>query len=150
GEAAAELRVAARGLEVSFPPANATRRVKILLLPGAAKDVHGFAAAVKRSPVPEDLSVLAQPGPSRWRPLTTRGQRGLDSGAFGIDTLTLPYENPWNALLFTSGVDFLPNGDAAVCTIHGDVWLVSGIDEKLEKLTWRRFGTGLFQPLGLR
>ena len=37
-----------------------------------------------------------------------------------------------------------------VCTIHGDVWLVSGIDDKLAKLTWRRFATGLFQPLGLR
>jgi hypothetical protein len=150
GEAAAELRVAERQLEVNFPPANATRRVKIFLLAGAAEDVHGFVAAVKRSPAPEDLSLLSQPGPSRWHPLTTRGQRGLDSEAFGIDTLTLPYENPWNALLFTSGVDFLPNGDAAVCTVHGDVWLVSGIDEKLEKLTWRRFATGLFQPLGLR
>ena len=40
--------------------------------------------------------------------------------------------------------------DAAICTLHGDVWLVSGIDAKLEKLTWKRFATGLFQPLGLK
>jgi len=52
--------------------------------------------------------------------------------------------------MFLSGVDFFANGDAAVCTIHGDVWIVKGVDDKLEKLTWRRFATGLYQALGLR
>jgi len=46
-----------------------------------------------------------------------------------------PYESPWKALMFIAGLDFFSNGDAAVCTIHGDVWRVSGIDEKLEKLS---------------
>src|SRR5205807_726397 len=32
----------------------------------------------------------------------------------------------------------------------GDVWVVSGVDSRLEKLTWRRFATGLYQPLGLK
>jgi hypothetical protein len=96
------------------------------------------------------LATLARPGTPRWTPLTTRGQRGFGSDAYVIDTLTVPYDNPWKALFFTAGVDFLPNGDAAVCTIHGDVWLVSGVDDTLQKLTWRRFATGLFQPLGLR
>ena len=35
-------------------------------------------------------------------------------------------------------------------TAHGDVWLVHGADAKLEKLTWKRFATGLYQPLGLK
>ena len=30
------------------------------------------------------------------------------------------------------------------------MWVCSGIDEKLEKLTWRRFASGMFQTLGLR
>jgi hypothetical protein len=30
------------------------------------------------------------------------------------------------------------------------VWVVSGIDARLDKLSWRRFATGLFQPLGLK
>src|SRR6185369_14062316 len=62
----------------------------------------------------------------------------------------VPYENPWNALMFTSGHDFFANGDLAVCTAHGDVWIVSGVDDKLQKLTWKRFATGLYQPLGLK
>ena len=32
-----------------------------------------------------------------------------------------------------------------VCTWNGDVWLVSGIDDTLELLTWQRIATGLFQ-----
>jgi sugar lactone lactonase YvrE len=72
------------------------------------------------------------------------------SGALAVDTVTIPYENPWNALFFTSGHDFFSNGDAAVAAIHGDVWRVSGLDEKLGKVTWKRFATGLYQPLGLK
>jgi glucose/arabinose dehydrogenase len=97
----------------------------------------------------EDVRTLAQPAAPRWQALTTRGTLGTGSGAYLVDTLTVPYDNPWKALFFCAGIGFLENGDAAVCTIHGDVWLVSGIDEKLERLTWRRFATGLYQPLGL-
>jgi hypothetical protein len=48
------------------------------------------------------------------------------------------------------GLDFFPDGRAAVCTWSGDVWIVSGIDDALEKISWRRYATGLFQPCGLR
>ena len=76
--------------------------------------------------------------------------RSPDNAPYVLDTLTLPYDNADKALLFCSGHDLLPNGDALVCTVHGDVWRVSGIDDSLERLTWTRFATGLFQPLGLK
>ena len=38
----------------------------------------------------------------------------------------------------------------AVCSISGDVWRVSGVDDKLDHLKWRRFATGLNQPLGIK
>jgi glucose/arabinose dehydrogenase len=79
-----------------------------------------------------------------------RGQVSRDKGPYVVDTLTVPYDNPWKALMFLSGLDFFKNGDAAVSTIHGDVWIVSGIDDKLEKLTWKRYATGLYQALGLK
>ena len=41
------------------------------------------------------------------------------------------------ALMFLTAIDFMPNGDTAVCTAHGDVWLVSGIDQNLDKLRWK-------------
>ena len=53
--------------------------------------------------------------------------------------------------MFISGHDFFAKaGTAAVCTVHGDVWLIEGIDDDLDRIVWRRFATGLFQPLGLK
>jgi hypothetical protein len=49
-----------------------------------------------------------------------------------------------------SGFDFFSDGRAAVCTEQGEVWVLSGLDDTLQKLSWRRFASGLFQPLGLR
>src|SRR5205085_1858485 len=70
--------------------------------------------------------------------------------AYVADTITLPDDNPWNSWLRVAGLDFFKDGRAAISTWSGDVWIVSGIDEKLEKLQWKRFATGLFQPLGLK
>jgi hypothetical protein len=158
-----ELRVAlalkasgATGSVEGFSLALENGRADLVIAPGskmrsatvsisAAGDVKLSEAATADLP-----ATLAVPGPPRWKPLTTRGTLGTSSEAYVVDTLTVPYANPWNALFFLSGVDFLSNGDAAVCTIHGDVWLVSGIDDKLAEIKWQRFATGLFQPLGLR
>ncbi len=94
---------------------------------------------------------LAKPGAPRWLPaLETKGEVGLSTGPLAVDTLTVPYANPWKALMFLAGVDFTPDGAAFVCTIHGDVWRVTGVDKDLHKLTWKRFATGLYQPLGLK
>jgi hypothetical protein len=78
------------------------------------------------------------------------GQLAVQPGAYVIDTIPVPYDNPYKALMFLTGVDFFENGEAAVCTLHGDVWVVRGIDEQLRTVTWKRFATGLFQPLGLK
>jgi glucose/arabinose dehydrogenase len=49
-----------------------------------------------------------------------------------------------------TGLDFFPDGRLALCTLGGDVWIASGLDEKLEHVTWRRFAAGLREPMGLR
>ncbi len=151
-----------------------------LFIASADTNEAAFDKLVATSPAPEDVLALTKPGPTIWgEPLVTKGEvagvdgRGLRvegqsdkanepvppplnsqpstlNSAYVIDTITLPFKNPFNALLFCGGHDFLPDGRAAVCTLHGDVWIVDGIDEKLERITWRRFATGLFQPLGVK
>ena len=141
-KSAAQVRVAAGSQPVRF---------KVLIWRGAKENLPKFAAFVKASSPPTALKPLLAGGPPRWtEPVTTKGVVSRDHGPFVIDTLSVPFENPWHALMFTSGHDFFDNGDAAVCTAHGDVWRVSGIDDKLEKLVWKRFATGLYQPLGLK
>ena len=138
-------------IELTISESTKPRALKLLLWSGDTNTVSQFVAAAERSEPPESLAEMRQPGPRRWtEEIITRGVLSPDeSSAFVVDTLTLPFENPYKALFFVSGHDFFSSGDLALCTVHGDVWLVSGIDEKLERLVWRRFATGLFQPLGL-
>jgi hypothetical protein len=81
----------------------------------------------------------------------TSGKLSAKGGEpYVVDDVSLPVTNPWKAQLFTSGFDFLPDGRAVIATFHGDVFIASGIDDKLEKVTWRRFAAGLYHPLGLK
>jgi hypothetical protein len=147
----ATIEVEKERLLISLPPSDRKRAFKVLVWSGKTKALPEFVSLARASSGPEPLAPMLHGGPTRWNePLVTRGQVGSGKGAFAIDTLNLPFDNPWNALFFVSGHDFFPNGDIALSTIHGDVWRVSGLDEKLEKLTWKRYATGLHQPLGLR
>ncbi len=97
------------------------------------------------------LAGWTEPGERRWtEEIVTRGVRGEGDGAYVVDTITLPFDNPYGALFFVGGHDFFSDGRAALCTAHGDVWTVAGVDDDLDELHWRRFATGLFQPLGLK
>ena len=94
---------------------------------------------------------LQQPGPLLWgEPLETQGSAGEVQAGLRMDVISVPFDNPHRALMFLSGIDFFENGTAAICTVHGDVWLVDGLDREMERVTWRRYATGLYQPLGLR
>ena len=96
------------------------------------------------------LAALTKGGPAQWPQIVeTSGSRGATQ-PFAVDTIALPFTNPWKSLFFIGDHDFLPNGDGVICTIMGEVWIVSGLDEKLEHLRWRRFASGLSQALGLR
>ena len=108
---------------------------------------YGPAMALKILP---DLPALTKAGPPRWgKPIITKLVRGDAKGPFAVDTLTIPHKNPFDALFFCTGLDFLPDGRIAVCTCHGDVWLAK-VDEKAGEVAWQRYATGLYHPLGLK
>ncbi|MBI3854431.1 MAG: hypothetical protein HY293_01935 [Planctomycetes bacterium] len=134
-------------VEAKLPPGRST----LFIWSGPKADVAKFQAAVKAAPPPADLAPLTKGGPGRNAPVTTAGVLGKEAGAFQMDTLTVPYDNPSKSYMRLTGMDFFADGKrAAICTMDGDVWIVSGIDDTLEKLTWKRFASGLFQSLGLR
>lgn len=124
--------------------------VKLLIVSPETNDesLKKLAAA---SPATEDLLAMTSAGPTIWgEPLVTKGEVSRNTAPYVVDTITLPFVNRFNTLMFCGGHDFLPDGRAYVCTLHGDVWLVDGIDDSLKQITWRRFATGLFQPLGVK
>ena len=69
--------------------------------------------------------------------------------AYVIDTLPVPVINPYKSPMVLSGIAFDTSGDAYVSTMFGDVWKVSGIDENLDKIVWKRMIAGLNSPFGL-
>lgn len=73
-----------------------------------------------------------------------------EPAAYVVDEILLPDDNPWNAWMRTSALDFFDDGRIAVATLGGDVWIVSGVNDKLDNVEWRRYATGMFEPLGVK
>jgi type 1 glutamine amidotransferase len=137
-----------RQVYLDLLPSDRNSRVFIAMLPGKDERWTEGSPVLSRAKKVE-TSGFTKPGPARWtKPITTRLEPGKDTGGpFAVDTFPLPYDNPYNALFFVTGVDFLPDGRIAICTAHGDVWTAK---EKDGTITWHRFATGLYQPLGLK
>ena len=115
------------------------------------------------SPWIEDGKFVRQAGPASTHPmadqldlakpqwpqkLETEIVHG-DASPYSVDTVQLPVGNPWNVPLFGGGLGFLSDGSALVCTMHGDVWRISGLDYPSKKATWNRFASGLHHCQGM-
>lgn len=113
-------------------------------------EVKCRTAEVEKGKVVERIADEPSPGAAVWpQRIETKGELG-DGNPYAIDTLTLPYENPWKALFFVAGVDFVSRSRVAICNIHGDVWVCDVSGDDLARLTWKRYAAGLHQPLGLK
>jgi len=67
-----------------------------------------------------------------------------------VDQIPLPVPNPWKRNVRLADIDFLDDqGNAVGVTFDGDVWLISGLKGDLEKVTWRRFASGLHEPMSV-
>ena len=101
----------------------------------------------------EDLSKLTDGGSAQWGdPIPAESELSDNqTDAYVVDKIGVPFNNPHEPKMRIGAFDFFKDGKtAAVCTWDGDVWIVSHIDEKLDKVTWKRFATGLHEPLGLK
>ncbi len=125
---------------------------KLVIWKGSPADQGKFAAFLSGK---AEMIPFAKGGPAHWpQSVETRGVLATNrtpDGAYVLDQLTPPLENPWNRFVRLSGLDFFSDGKrAALCTWDGDIWIVSGIDDTLEKLTWKRFASGMYETLGLK
>lgn len=123
----------------------------------SAKIVMAFkgdlAGAVRSWPAAGKLADFIKGGPLQWpQELEVKGNLGPDKGPYATDAIPLPpSNNPWSSNIRFSGFDFFSDGkSAAICSWNGDVWVVTGIDAKLENLKWKRYAAGLFETLGLK
>ncbi len=150
-DAKAKWRVKNRHLILDLPELDQKTQFKLTIGPiKSEKDPGYMASYLDNANKLPDLNAFTKPGSKRWEPLQTEAQMGANDGAFAVDELSIPDENPWKSFIRLTDVDFLSDGRAVVASLSGDVWLVEGIKEELGTLNWHRFATGLFQPSGVK
>ncbi len=151
----AEWQILEGHLCLRLPPLTGPRRLRIVIGQEPAVSLAEMESRLgahlsRLGPVP-DLAQLCRGGPPRWgEPLRTRAIAGVQAGALAVDTLSVPKENPWKSWLRFGGLDFLSADRALLGSVSGDVWLVSGLRDAGGELSWKRFATGLYQPLGIK
>ena len=98
-----------------------------------------------------NFKLLTSPGPDLWGwEYKAKGSLAVNqNGSHVQDQIPVPINNPYGTSMMLTGLSFFDDGRAAVCTLQGDVWIVSGLDQKLEKVTWKRYASGIEIALGL-
>jgi len=149
GSAGPQIEADGARVLMKVPPHDEALRVQLVM---TRCRNQFFAAGMEALVAAREVAAIPS-GEARTRwgdALVTEGAVGADDGPFAVDTITIPFDNPYGSRMRTGAFDFFSDGRAAVSTWNGDVWVVSGIDEDLDRLEWKRFATGLYDPLGLR
>ena len=135
---------------------------ELLMLEGHVVAAYRYATTASvsywRGPADKAAAVLALPSPGqpRYEPpatplpvVTPIIDSAPGAGPLVVEAIPLPVNNPHRSWMRTSGFDLSPDGnELAFATWSGDIWLASGLNG--DSITWRRFASGLFQPLGVR
>ena len=138
-----------------IPASRKSQTIQVIRFSGTGEgELLAFASYLthlqKRKSMP-DIKAKTKGGPALWPEiLTTKGKVSPEKKAYVMDTLTLPKIPSGKTWLRTSALAFFPDGRMAACTHGGDVWIVSGIDDSLEEIKWRRFAAGMYEPFGLQ
>ena len=98
----------------------------------------------------KSLSPMTKGATARFaRQLEVTGSLAPNDKPYVVDTIPVPFDNPYKTVMQLTGIAFLPDGDALVTVWCGEVWRVSGLQGDLAKVTWRRVATGFNQPIGV-
>jgi cytochrome c2 len=132
-----------RCLTAHFSASVSPRQIRLI---GYHK-LSWFLSDVKDPPKHE-----AKPSqPTDWpQTIPTKATLSTSPEAYVLDSIPLPVPNPWKRNVRLADIAFLNDqGDAAGVTFDGDVWLISGLKGDLENVTWKRFASGLHEPMSI-
>ena len=137
-------------IRLRVPALNETQRFTVYMARVPRRKHRRFTEIVENSAPPESPNDYAQGGPTRFpQTVKTQGKLGTGPGAYVIDELTLPFDNPWKSWMRPGDFAFFSDDRAVMTTWSGDVWIVSGVNDDLSELIWKRYATGFYQPLGV-
>jgi hypothetical protein len=135
-------------LVLQIPVSNKPIHLNVALAHDESDSIHD------KAPTDQVINLLnkTKGGPRRWNTThTVRGRLATSTfQGYVMDSITVPLKNAYNSWMRTSSLAFFPDGRLAVGTLPGDIWIVSGINDELDKVTWQRFAAGLYEPLGMK
>ncbi|WP_236974105.1 DUF6797 domain-containing protein [Membranihabitans maritimus] len=135
-------------ISVVIPPGDQKRKIAIFLWKGWPEDIESFHSAISDFKI--EMPNFGKGGEPNWpERVLTKGMMASDTSTFVTDLVTLPLPNPWNRNVRVTDLTFLSKEKAAVSTFEGDIWLVDGIKGDLEKMSWKRFASGLYEPMSI-
>ncbi|HUR59915.1 MAG TPA: DUF6797 domain-containing protein [Opitutaceae bacterium] len=136
-----------RGAELGEEKSIWTVRV-----PAHTEPISFCIAATERGAAPTvaPRALPTEAATRRWpQEVTTSVKPSTANDAYVVDHIGLPFDNPWRRAVRPGDIQFFKDGTAAIITLDGDVWLVRGLQEKSGQLRWRRFASGLHEPMTL-
>lgn len=157
--------VAAEGQRVSIVPAagasgaveltSATAAdcpgpVTVVRVPAHATPLRFAVAIAPLGVTPPDTAppVPSAPARPRWTgEVRTRVTPSSSADAYVVDDVELPLENPWRRNVRIGDIQFLADGTGVGITLDGDVWLARDIAAPADVVRWKRFASGLHEPL---
>ena len=140
----------AEHIRLRVPASAAAQRLTIHQARITSDQLEVFADLIRNAPAPESPQKYTKGGPTRFpETVVTKGKLGQGPGPYVLDELTLPFDNPWKSWMRPGDIAFFSDDRAAMSTWSGDVWVVSGVDDDLSELKWKRYATGFHMPMGL-
>ncbi|MCM8532869.1 MAG: PA14 domain-containing protein, partial [Lentisphaeraceae bacterium] len=109
--------------------------------------VHSFSILYKK-PLKGNFDKPKR-GKSWTEEITLKLPKADDKDAMSLEKIPLPFKNSAKRAIRGAGIDFFSDGRLALVTFDGDVWIASGLKKGSKKVTWKRFASGLHEPLGL-
>jgi hypothetical protein len=165
---------------IIIPASKEPITVEVLRTVGKIKeDLSNFSGYLKKRKIENHLSAPEQMingAPARWtKEVISSGELNVNKPHFDpiyredsnrtdpakavempndypytIDNIGLPFDNAYGSWIRPTCLAFKNNGDLAIGTYTGDVWMARGIDNNLKKINWQRIATSLFEPMGLK
>jgi cytochrome c2 len=107
-------------------------------------------SSAKRAPKKTTAAAPPARNTQRWpQVVTTQAVLASAPGPYVMDDIPLPMDNPWRRNLRACDIAFFKDGTAVLSAFDGDIWHARGLGEKSGAVQWRRFASGLHEPMSL-
>ena len=139
-----------RYIALEQAPSEKESQVSILLWKGTQEEFTAIQNEVTSQDFSFELPNYKKGGENLWdEKIYTKAKLAEDTAAYVLDEIVLPMPNPWKRNVRVGDIAFFKNGNAAVVTFEGDVWILKNLNRSLSKVEWTRFASGLYEPMSI-